>query len=1067
MFKSVDKDVNVQKIEQEQLDFWRLNRVFQRTTEGREDAPRYVFFEGPPTANGQPGSHHVLARAFKDMFPRYKVMNGYYVERRGGWDTHGLPVEIAVEKELGFTEKKQIEEYGVAKFNELCRKRVFSNIADWEKLTERIAFWVDLDNAYVTFTNDYIESVWWILKQFWDRGLLYRGYKTVPYSPTSGTPLSSHEVSLGYKEVSDPSIFVRFPMKDAPGVYFLAWTTTPWTLPGNAALALKADADYVQLEIQTADGEGTEQLILAEALVEKALGKPAEGETRNVVKRYKGKDLVGKRYSPLYTFVPTDKDYAYVLAGDFVSLTDGTGIVHIAPAFGEDDNRMGMLHDLPFFMTVTDNGRMIDAVDKFKGLWFKDADKEIIKDLKQRGLMYKVEQYVHNYPHNWRDDQPLMYVARETWFIRATDYKDKMIENNQKVNWVPNHIKDGRFGNWLEDLKEWALGRERYWGTPLPVWVDDQNGDMVCVGSVKELEEFTGQNLTELDLHRPYVDDITFPNPKGTGGTMRRVPEVIDVWFDSGAMQLAQWGYPHKNIEKFEDQFPADYICEAVDQTRGWFYSLHAIATMLFGEVSYKNVICLGHILDENGQKMSKSKGNIVDPWLVLDEHGADAFRWYLYTSNPPGEPRRFSARLVGEVIKKFWLTLWNTYSFFVTYANLDGWTPAKGAPEVKDRPLLDRWVLSELHNLVKLVTEGYETYDVTIATRPIEDFVDGLSNWYVRRSRERFWKNESDNDKLSAYATLYECLTTVATLLAPAMPFLSEKLYRALVAEVDNKAVDSVHLTTWPQVDASKIDEQLMRDMALVRQLVSMGLAARNSVELGVRQPLQSIGFSVSSSEERKSVAKYEEVIKDELNVKNIEFLQETEGVTSYTLKPDFSKLGRKLRGDVKKVSDLLQNAPQEDAANWGRALLKGQTITVTVDDKVYDLAPDEVEVRQESATEGFVVFEDRGYIAALNTNLTDDLVKERLANEVQRRIQVARKDADFNIEDRIEIRYQASAPLQAAIEQFSERIQRETLADSLVAGESNNGFVTKDFSTDLPKDLKDEKLVISVKRV
>ncbi|MDQ7025380.1 MAG: isoleucine--tRNA ligase [Anaerolineae bacterium] len=1067
MFKPVEKNVSVLKIEQEQLDFWRLNRVFQRTLEGREDAPRYVFYEGPPTANGKPGSHHVLARAFKDMFPRYKVMNGYYVERRGGWDTHGLPVEIAVEKELGFTDKKDIEAYGVAKFNELCRKRVFSNIADWEKLTERIAYWVDLDNAYITFTNDYIESVWWILKQFWDKDLLYRGFKTIAYSPTSGTPLSSHEVSLGYKDITDPSVFVRFPLKDEQGVYVLAWTTTPWTLPGNAALALKENADYVQVEVPTADGEGTEQLILAEALVDKVLGSLEEGEERKIVKRYQGKDLLGKRYNPLYTFVPTDKDYAYIIAGDFVSLSDGTGIVHIAPAFGEDDNRMGVVHDLPFFLTVTDNGRMIEAVDKFKGLWFKDADKEIIKDLKQRGLMYKVEQYTHSYPHNWRDGQPLMYVARETWFIRTTDYKDTMVENNQKVNWVPHHIKDGRFGNWLDDLKEWALGRERYWGTPLPVWVDDQTGEMRCFGSVAELAEAAKQDLTELDLHRPYVDDITFPNPNGKGGTMRRVPEVIDVWFDSGAMQLAQWGYPHKNVEKFEEQFPADYICEAVDQTRGWFYSLHAIASMLFESVSYKNVICLGHILDGKGQKMSKSKGNIVDPWSVLDAHGADAFRWYLYTSGQPGEPRRFSADLVGEVIKKFWLTVWNSYKFFVELANIDGWTPDVGAPDVKDRPVLDRWILSELHSLVQTVTEGYETYDVTNATRPIEEFVDGLSNWYVRRSKDRFYGDELTDDKKAAYATLYECLTTLAYLLAPAMPFLSEKLYRALVTEVDSNALDSVHLAVWPQADTGKIDTELAREMALVRQLVSMGHAARNSAELSVRQPLQSVGFGVSNAEERASVTKYDAVIKNELNVKNIEILQEAAGVTSYTLKPDFSKLGRKLRGDVKKVANALQNANDTDAANWGRALLKDETITLTVDGKVYDLAPDEVEVRQESAAEGYVIYEDRGYVAALNTNLTDDLMKERLANEVQRRIQVARKDADFNIEDRIEILYQASDNLQAAIEQFSERIQRETLANSMTQGDSSNGFFTKDFSSDLPKDLKDEKLVISVKQV
>lgn len=1065
MFKPVDSRVDIPKIEQEALEFWRLNRVFKRTTENREEAPRYVFYEGPPTANGKPGSHHVLARAFKDMFPRYKVMNGYYVERRGGWDTHGLPVEIAVEQELGIKDKSEIETYGVAKFNELCRKRVFSNISDWEKLTERIAFWVDLDNAYVTFTNDYIESVWWILKQLWDKKLLYRGYKTVPYSPTSGTPLSSHEVAQGYKEIADPSIFVRFPLKDEEGVYFMAWTTTPWTLPGNAALAVKEDADYVQVEVETDEG-GTEQLILAEALVTKVLELDEDTEPK-IVKRYKGKDLLGKRYNPLYNFVPTDKDYAYVVAGDFVTLGDGTGIVHIAPAFGEDDNRMGMEHDLPFFITVTDNGRMIEAVDKFKGMWFKDADKEIIKDLKNRGLMYKVKQYIHNYPHNWRDGEPLMYLARETWFINTREYKQKMIDNNQKVNWVPNHVKDGRFGNWLDDLKEWALGRERYWGTPLPVWVDDQNGEMLAVGSIAELSELAGRDLSELDLHRPYVDEITFPNPNGGGGTMRRVPEVIDVWFDSGAMQLAQWGYPHKNQEKFEEQFPADYICEAVDQTRGWFYSLHAIASMLFDDVSYRNVICLGHILDEEGKKMSKSKSNAVDPWDVLNEHGADAFRWYMYTSGQPGEPRRFSSRLVGEVVKKFWLTLWNTYSFFVTYANIDGWMPSTGAPEVKDRDVLDRWILSELNNLVKVVTEAYETYDATNATRPIEDFVDALSNWYVRRSRDRFWASGMTDDKKAAYATLYECLTTVAHLLAPAMPFLAETLYRNLVAEVDGNKVDSVHLSEWIKVDENLVDEDLMRDMNLVRLMVRLGLGARNSVDLGVRQPLALVKLGVGNVEERQAVAQYDEVIRDELNVKAVELLQETEGVTSYSLKPDFGKLGRKLRGDVKIVAKALQTASDSDATNWGRTLMQGENITLSVDGKDFELAPDEIEVRQESAADGYVVSEERGYVVAIDTNLTDDLVAERLANEIQRRIQVARKNADFNLDDRIAIKYEASDKLASAITQFSERIQQETLATSLNAGNGEDGFYTEDFSSDLPKDLEGETLVISVKQM
>lgn len=1060
MFKPVDPKVDIQKVEQEQLEFWRLSRAFERTTEGREDAPEYVFYEGPPTANGTPGSHHVLARAFKDMFPRYKVMNGYFCQRRGGWDTHGLPVEIAVEQELNITDKRQIEEYGVAEFNEKCRQNVFRNIADWEKLTERIAFWVNLDDAYVTFTNDYIESVWWILKQFWDKGLLYRGYKVVPYSPTSGTALSSHEVSLGYKTVTDPSIYVRFPIKDQTGVYFLAWTTTPWTLPGNAALAVGADVDYVQVEVPVHNGEGTEQLILAEALLEKTLHNAEEAK---VVKRYKGADFKGWRYNPLYTFLPTEKDFAYVVTGDFVSTEDGTGIVHIAPAFGQDDADVGKANDLPIFITVGADGRFLEEVDKFKGMWFKDADEEIIMDLKGRGLMYRSQKYEHNYPHNWRDGQPLMYLARDTWFIRATDYKDKMVALNQTIKWVPEHVRDGRFGNWLDDLKEWALGRERYWGTPLPVWVDDQTGDMLCVGSIAELSELVGRDLSELDLHRPYVDEITFPNPNGTGGTMRRVPEVIDVWFDSGAMQVAQWGYPHKNPDILTRQHPADYICEAVDQTRGWFYSLHAISTMLFEEVSYKNVICLGHILDENGEKMSKSKGNIVDPWTVLDKHGADAFRWYLYTASPPGESRRFSVDLVGDVVKKFYLTLWNTYSFFVTYANLDGWTPDQPAPPVEERDLLDRWVLSELHALVEKVTDAFEDYDATNATRPIESFVEGLSNWYVRLSRRRFWKSNSDADKAAAYATLYECLTTVAYLLAPTMPFLSEAIYRNLVHGIDASQPDSVHLAQWVKADTSVIDPVLMEQMALVQRLVSMGLAARNSVELGVRQPLTSVTFGVTRASERDTVTRYAELIKEELNVKAVELLSEGEGVTSYKLSPVFAKLGKKLKQDMGAVKDALTNAQPDQAARWGRALLNDEAITLEVNDKTFELVPDEVQVNQE-ASEGYVVYEDKGYVVAIDTHITPELLSERLSREVVRRIQTLRKDADFDIDDRILVFYQATDQMRDAIQAHQAYIQGETLADALT-----EGVIPADFHQDafeFKRELEGEKITIGVKR-
>ncbi len=1063
MFHPVDSRVDIQKLEQEQLEFWRLNRVLQRTTEGREDAPRFVFFEGPPTANGLPGSHHVLARAFKDMFPRYRVMRGYYVERRGGWDTHGLPVELAVEKELGFTDKRQIEEYGIAEFNKKCRDSVFRNIADWEKLTDRIGFWVDLDNAYVTFTNEYIESVWWVLQQLWNKGLLYKGYKVVAYSPSSGTPLSSHEVSLGYKEITDPSVYVRFPLRDKPGVYFLAWTTTPWTLPANAALAVGADVDYVQVEGPIPNSEGTEQLILAEALMSSVLHDPA---SYTIVKRFKGKDLHKERYLPLYTFLPTEKDHNYVVLGDFVSTNDGTGIVHIAPAFGQDDFETGKRYDLPVFVTMTSDGRFIDAVDKFKGMWFKDADPEIIKDLKDRGLMYRSQKHKHTYPHNWRDGKPLMYMVRDTWYINTTKYRDIMIAKNKTINWVPSHIRDGRFGNWLEDLKEWALGRERYWGTPLPVWVDDQTGEAICVGSVAELSRLCGRDLSDLDLHRPYVDEITFPNPNGTGGTMRRVPEVIDVWFDSGAMPMAQWGYPHRNQEVFKQQFPADYICEAVDQTRGWFYSLHAIASMLFEEVAYKNVICLGHILDEKGEKMSKSKGNIVDPWKVLNAYGADAFRWYLYTAAPPGESRRFSADLVGQVVTKFYNTLWNTYSFFVTYANLDGWTPDKPQPPVAERDWLDRWVLAALHKLIQQVTHALETYDAVGATRPIEAFVDLLSNWYVRRSRRRFWKSESDMEKLSAYATLYECLVTVAKLIAPAMPFLSEALYRNLVVTHQPKAPISVHLSEWVQADESLIDDKLLEEMALVQQLVSLGLAARNSVELGVRQPLASVSFGVTGARDKAIVTQYADLIMDELNVKAIHFLTDEDGITKYKLTPVFAKLGSKLKGDMQAVKQALADAEPAQAAAWGRALLEGQAITVSVNDKQFTLAADEVEVRQE-ANEGFIVFAERGYVAALDVTLTPELVSERIAREVVRRVQTLRKDAGFAISDRIALHYQASERIVAAVTQFADYISGETLADVLQHAQPDDGFVVEDFTESLKGDLDDERLVIGVKRL
>lgn len=1082
MFKAVNPKVDIQKLEREQLSFWRLNRIFERTMEEREDGPKYVFFEGPPTANGRPGSHHVLARSFKDMFPRYKTMRGYYCLRRGGWDTHGLPVEIEVQKELGLTTKAEIEAYGVAAFNEKCKSSVLRYITDWEKLTERIGYWADLDNGYVTFTNDYIESVWWILRQLWDKGLLYRGYKVVPYSPSSGTPLSSHEVSQGYKTVQDPSVYVRFPLKNKSGVYFLVWTTTPWTLPSNVALAVGADVDYVQVEGPSPSGEGTENLILAASLVDRVL---VDADQYQVVKRFKGKDLLGERYNPLYTFLTVDKDHAYVVAGDFVSTEDGTGIVHIAPAYGVDDMEVGQKHDLPVLQAVAEDGRFVDAAIEFRGMWFKDADKEIIQELRNRGLMYRVSTYEHSYPHNWRDGVPLMYFARETWFIRTTAYQEKMVSLNQTINWVPEHVRDGRFGNWLDELKDWALGRERFWGTPLPVWVDEQTGDMLCVGSVKELSELSGRDLSNLDLHRPYVDEITFPNPKGNGGIMRRVPELIDVWFDSGAMPVAQWGYPFLNEEMFEQQFPADYICEAVDQTRGWFYSLHAISSMLFEEVSYKNVICLGHILDADGQKMSKTKGNIVDPWSVLDAHGADAFRWYLYTSGPPGDSRRFSADLVGEVVKKFWSTLWNTYSFFVTYANLDGWTPDAERPPVERRDPLDRWLLAELNLLVQNVTEAYDAYDVPGATRPVQNFVESLSNWYVRLSRRRFWKGENDDDKLGAYATLYECLVTLSKLSAPAMPFLSEVIYRNLVSDVDPSQPMSVHLAAWPEADPALIDQQSIREMDVIQRLVSLGLAARMGNEadgkkapIGVRQPLASVEFAMRDVAEAQMVNKLQELIKSELNVKSVRVITTDEAHDRvrvlYHLNPLPRVLGKKYGKDFPRLQAVLRDGDQETVRPYAEALLRGETTTVTVGEAQFEVAPDEVEVKvSREVAQGYSVAEEGGYVAVLDTRLNDALVDEGLAREVVRRIQTMRRDEDFNISDNIAILYNASERLAAAIAAHVDYIRAETLATTMEQGDLTDadGFYRVDYApSDDPRadtSINGERLSLGVKRI
>lgn len=1024
MFRPVSPKLNVNQMEEGILAFWQEKDVFHKTLNERKGKPEYVFYEGPPTANGRPGVHHVLARAFKDIFPRYKTMQGYHVSRRGGWDTHGLPVEIEVEKKLGFTNKKDIEDFGIDKFNALCRESAFTYIQEWEKLTDRIAFWVDLEDAYITYKNSYIESIWWILKQYWEKDLLYQGFKVVPYCPRCGTPLSDHEVAQGYDDAEDPSIFVRMRVLDEPDTSFLVWTTTPWTLPANVAITAGPDIDYVKIERELHD-DHTEKLILAEALLEKVFGD----QPYTIVDRFKGKKLEGKRYEPLFKFLPLETPAHRVVLGDFVTTEDGSGLVHIAPAFGADDMNVSIEQNLPILQTVAPDGTFIKEVEPWAGVFVKDADPDITKNLRERGLLFRSGTIIHTYPFCWRCSTPLLYYARPTWYVRTSAFKKRLVELNEKINWYPGHIKNGRFGNWLENNVDWALGRERFWGTPLPVWQCTACNHQICIGSVSELSQFASQDLSDLDLHRPYVDQIALACPE-CGGTMNRVPELIDVWFDSGSMPVAQWHYPFENEEKFRQQFPADFICEAVDQTRGWFYSLHAISTLLNDEVAFKNVICLGLILDGDGYKMSKSRGNVASPWEVIEKNGADAMRWYLYTASPAGQERRFSSDLVGEVLRNFTLTLWNTYSFFVTYANLDGWKPDPAVtPEYS---ALDRWVLSALHTLVRDVTNALENYDVLGATRPIQAFVDQLSNWFLRRSRRRFWKSESDGDKFAAYATLYEALVTLSKLLAPTMPFMAEELFQNLVTEVNPDAEVSVHLACWPSYDPEMIDEKLNDEMELVMKLASVGHAARNKANRKVRQPLSEAAFSVGNLEERAVISNYADILEDELNVKMVRALDAATEAVAYEVKPLPKQLGQKYGPKFPALRSAILAYDPESAA---KILLDNQPLEIVVDGDVYQILPEEVEVRS-LAKEGYAVASEGAYLAALVTDLSPELEKEGLAREFVRRAQDLRKTAEFEISDRIKIVYSATPKLAEAVQEFSDYIKNETLTLVLELG-------------------------------
>jgi isoleucyl-tRNA synthetase len=871
----------------------------------------------------------------------------------------------------------------------------------------------------VTYENEYIESVWWILKSFWEKDLLFKGYKIVPYCPRCGTPLSDHEVALGYDDAVDPSVFVRFPLVDKPDTSLLVWTTTPWTLPSNVAVAAHPEVDYVTIE---RDNNGTtEKLILAKNLIEKVF----RGEEVKIVDTFKGKKLKGMKYQPLYTFMPVDKPAYYVILADYVTIEDGTGLVHTAPAFGQEDMESGKLYNLPILLTVQPDGAFIPEITPWRGIFVKDADPQIIKDLEARGLMFRSEKYTHTYPFCWRCKTPLLYYARESWYIRTSAKKDNLVKLNKTINWVPDHIKNGRFGNWLENNIDWSLSRERYWGTPLPVWECDDCHQRECVGSVKELSEKSERNLTDLDLHRPHVDNVHWKCAK-CGGRMTRVKDLIDVWFDSGSMPYAQWHYPFENQEMFKKQYPADYICEAVDQTRGWFYSLHAISTLLNDQVSFKNVICLGLILDEQGRKMSKSLGNIVSPWEVLNAHGADAFRWYLYTASPAGQERRFSADLVGDVIRSFTLTLWNVYSFFITYANLD---KPQGLTITAPTNDLDRWLLSELNVLVRDVTKAYEEYDATNATRPVEKFVETLSTWYVRRSRRRFWKNDSSADKQAAYSTLYTALVTIAKLIAPAMPFLAEELYQNLVRSVDETAPESVHLATWPQAMEEFIDESLNREMELVMKLVSLGHSARQKANRKVRQPLAEAAFSVGNNFERAALTKNMDIIADELNVKYVRPLDAATEAVSHTVKPLPKQLGQKYGNKFPAIQKAILAMNPEEVA---KTLSSGKPLEVKAGGETFQVISEEVEVKAQAKT-GFAVAEEDAYVAALVTDLTPELVQEGLAREFVRRVQDLRKSADLDVADRIELFIEASAGLKSAIETHKDYITVETLTSKL----------------------------------
>ena len=1049
-FEKVRPQVKFPELEREIQGVWQRIGAFEKSVERRPENNPFVFYEGPPTANGRPGFHHALARAFKDLIPRYKTMRGYRVERKGGWDCHGLPVELEVEKELGLAGKNDVERYGMEEFNRLCRESVFRYVEDWREMSARLGFWVDMKNAYWTLNNSYIESVWWALKQLYDNGLLYEGYKVTGHCPRDQTSLSSAEVAMGYETVTDPSIYVKLRLVDEPDTSLLVWTTTPWTLVSNAAAAAHPDIEYATVAVDD------EKLIMARELTSKVLGEDV-GEILSVSK---GRDLEGKKYCRPFDYVPVTEspNLFTVVLGDYVSTTEGTGLVHTAPAYGEDDARTGRRYGLPTIHPVKPDGTFVGYVGPFAGMFVKEADPGLVEELQEKGLLFHAGTYEHSYPHCWRCGTPLLYYAKKAWYARTTAVLDDLLRENEKISWVPEHVKWGRFGDWLRNNVDWALSRERYWGTPLPIWRCGE-GHATVIGSVEELKERSVSPVPE-DLHRPYVDEVKV-RCRECSVEATRIPEVLDAWFDSGSMPFAQWHYPFEGTEDFDHAFPADFICEAVDQTRGWFYSLLACSTLLFRKSSYKTCLVLGHVLDAEGKKMSKSRGNVVDPWELFEKQGADALRWALYTAAGPGNARRFSEEQVDEAVRKYLLTLWNTYSFFVTYARIDGFDPEEDYVEPRKRSLMDRWALSQLQSTTRTVTEKLDAYDVTTAGRALDEFVDELSNWYVRRSRRRFWKGEDDLDKKAAHSTLYECLVAIAKLSAPFTPFVAEALYQNLVVNAYPRAPESVHLALWPEVNESLVDEELTGRMLAARRVVALGRAARNAAAIKTRQPLREVvvvpGEAVEAEGFQESVESLKEIVLDELNVKELRF-GEANSILQYNLKPNLSTVGPKYG----KLVPGLRRALAQASPEVGARAAAGEEIPVSVDGQEVVLGPEELLIEPKEKT-GYALVREGDLAVALRTELDQELSDEGLVRELVHKVQNLRREKGFEIEETVSVTILGLPRIVALLEgPWGEYFKTEVLAHELELSLTDSGDGEYDSIR-----LDGEELLVNIKRL